>query len=305
MNDIKPRLEQYITQLRGILQNLENFKNQFDPNQKLGEEIISKGIGMLVEELSESSTVGKFGRKWANNKMKMEKKQQQKQSIANQEFNFHSILEQIKNFLNAVSIEKANLKPIGNSNLLLKKFASVENYSKLETKVRRSIAILNQINAEPLIYNTKIQQVREQQKVKIQAEYYQVLKNLEQELRKLIQTKLSKISKHWWNQNVPDDVQENAERRKKQNERPWSWLMRGEYLVDYIDFTDYAKIITRRDNWNQVFKEIFHNKEELSAKLKELEPIRNAIMHSRNLTAKQKQRLQLYSDDILDIIKNM
>ena len=59
-----------------------------------------------------------------------------------------------------------------------------------------------------------------------------------------------------------------------------------------IDFTDYAKIITRRDNWNNVFKDVFHNREELLSKLKELEPIRNAIMHSRNLNSKQIQRLQ-------------
>ena len=75
MEEIKQRLEQYVLQLNNILQNLENFKDYSDPNQELGEEAISEGIGILAEALSESSTVGKFGKKWFSNKLKVERKQ--------------------------------------------------------------------------------------------------------------------------------------------------------------------------------------------------------------------------------------
>lgn len=56
MNDIPLRLDQYILQLKTIQKNLENIKNPSDPNQKLGEDLVSKGIGMIAEELFESES---------------------------------------------------------------------------------------------------------------------------------------------------------------------------------------------------------------------------------------------------------
>lgn len=303
MNDIKGRLDSYIYQLRNLLQNLENLKNYSDPREELGEKIVSEGIGILAKELFESSTVGRFGRQWADKRIKQEKKLQQKQILSNQENSFYSLLNQIKEFLRNVSFEKNNLSSKGNSGLLLKKFAPIENYSKLETKIRKTIAILTQIGEEDLIYNSEISQYLEKQKSKKQENDYLTLKKLEQAFREFIQRKLSTLSKNWWNERVPEDVRKNAEQRKKKNESPWSWVAGGSPLIDYIDFTDYAKIITRRDNWNNVFRDIFHNREELLSKLKELEPIRNTIMHSRNLNSKQIQRLQLYSDDLSNTMK--
>jgi len=54
-------------------------------------------------------------------------------------------------------------------------------------------------------------------------------------------------------------------------------------LIFYVDFSDYSKIILRRDDWDQVFAPIFKEKEVISAKLRELEPVRNALAHFRKL----------------------
>jgi hypothetical protein len=54
----------------------------------------------------------------------------------------------------------------------------------------------------------------------------------------------------------------------------------------YVDFADYLKIITRADNWKEIFRDIFFEQELISAKFKELNPIRNKIAHSRDLTSK-------------------
>lgn len=304
MSDIKGRLDSYVYQLRNLLQNLENLKSYSDPREEMGEKIVSEGIGILAKELFESATVGRFGKQWADKRIKQQKKLQQKQILSNQENSFYSLLTQIKEFLRNVSVEKDNLSPRGNSGLFLKKFASIENYSKLETKIRKTIAILTQIGEENLIYNSEIPQYLEKEKSKKQEDNYQILKKLEQTFREFIQSKLTTISKNWWNERVSEDVRINAEQRKKKNESPWNWVVGGSPLIDYIDFTDYAKIITRRDNWNDAFRDVFHNREELLSKLKELEPIRNAIMHSRNLNSKQIQRLQLYSDDLSSAMKN-
>ena len=141
MNDIPLRLDQYILQLKTIQKNLENIKNPSDPNQKLGEDLVSKGIGMIAEELFESETAGKLGQKWVSNKFRMEFEQKNNQFLTNQEYYFHSVLEQIRGFLATISIEKPTLKQAENSNSLLKKFASIDGYTKLETKIKKTYEV--------------------------------------------------------------------------------------------------------------------------------------------------------------------
>jgi hypothetical protein len=54
--------------------------------------------------------------------------------------------------------------------------------------------------------------------------------------------------------------------------------------VEYLDFPDYAPIITRNDNWDEVFKDYFLRQESVKESFVRLAPIRNAAMHSRPLT---------------------
>ena len=69
-----------------------------------------------------------------------------------------------------------------------------------------------------------------------------------------------------------------------------------------MEFIDYAEIITGEDNWNAVFKEVFSDKDAIIVKFRELKPIRNAISHSRDLRPRQILKLQLYSDDLINVI---
>jgi len=300
--NIENRINYYISQLRALLQNFESFKNNSDPNQELGEKLVREGIGLLAEELFDSVKAGEVGKKWASGRIKQDKQLQQKQFLTNQESVFYSILDQVRDFLKQVSIKKTGLTSKGNSSQILKKFAAIENYVKFETKIRKTIAISAQLKEEDLIFSSEIPQISAQEKSQSQKESYELLKELEQKLRHVIENEISKISSDWWKQRIPNDVRENALQRKKKNDSPWNWVSGGSPLIDYVDFTDYAKIISRRDNWNDVFRNIFGNKEELVSKLKELEPIRNTIMHSRNLNKKQIKRLHLYASDFIDRI---
>lgn len=293
----------YVIQLGSILTGLQNFNKGVDPTKDLENKILVEGISAIATSAFNSSKAGRVSRKLLTDNLKTQKKQQYQKFVSGQEFYFSNILTQIRNYLNTVSIIRKNLTASGNSNILLKKLASIETYSDLDKKVKRVIVVLNQIKEEQLIYNSDIKKLEEQKDNEKKTGQYDVLKQLEENLRKIIKEKLSNISSNWWKERIPQDVRENAEQRKAKNESPWSWLKQGE-LIDYVDFTDYAKIITKRDNWNEIFAKIFHNKETLEAKLKELEPIRNSIMHSRNLTSKQNKRLHLYSDDIIGMIKN-
>ena len=131
---------------------------------------------------------------------------------------------------------------------------------------------------------------------------YLLLKNLEENIRQLIEEELSKNNPHWWKQRIPGDVKETAEERKQKDEKRKIWDYDEQPLISYIDFTDYEKIITKNDNWNDVFQDIFHDKTAISAKLKVIEPIRNTISHTRNLDPHEIKQLKFYSEEILKSI---
>jgi len=84
----------------------------------------------------------------------------------------------------------------------------------------------------------------------------------------------------------------------------WPWSEGGQAdLLGYLDFSDYLKIVSRKDNWRDVFLSTFKDEEILRAKLRELEAIRNDIAHVRTLTATQRTKLSLYSGELLGAIR--
>ena len=63
-------------------------------------------------------------------------------------------------------------------------------------------------------------------------------------------------------------------------------------LIAYADFTDYERVICKRDNWREVFEAIFGRPESLRESLQRLYPIRLDTMHARLIT--QDDELLLY-----------
>ncbi len=132
----------------------------------------------------------------------------------------------------------------------------------------------------------------------------QIVRKLEEALRTHLVTRLCAVTPRWWSERIPEDVRQLAEERKVHRESPWPWLEGGgEELVSYIDFPDYSKIITRRDNWRDAFEQTFGDSEILRTKLRELEPIRNDLAHSREITEHQRAKLRLYADELLACIR--
>jgi ATP-dependent Lon protease len=118
---------------------------------------------------------------------------------------------------------------------------------------------------------------------------------LESVLRSCIRTSLERLSDNWWVERIPPDVRQNAEQSRERDE------MKHE-LLEYVNFPDYLKIITRRDNWRDAFVKIFNDENIVTAALKELEPIRNAVRHSRKLTKEQEEKLNVFAKDITRMI---
>lgn len=298
LSEIELVLENFIGQGEALLSEYENSKKQL---RSVSTELTRDGLGELAGLLAREVMPGtrRKVRKYSGRILKAQSKAQTEQLRMTLSAKFESWFSNIVAFLSSVSIKTASLKYPGNSELLKKKFNRIYGYVNPETKTRNTISILRTIKNLPLVYNRNIPEVVERKKP-THKEPYEVLKELETGLRECIQRGLEKVSKNWWKERVPKDVQTRAELRKKKNEKQYPWHKeRNLPPVFYVDFADYVKIIIRRDNWGEAFEEVFRDKEIISAKLRELEPIRNAIAHSRELDPTESDKLRLHSEDII------
>jgi RecG-like helicase len=302
--EINKRIQQFIHQGESLAYEVNAFRKQ---GKGVGEELAGDFWSTVAGEVADYITeipgtkglVRKYSKKYLAAQRREKLKSMEKAFLTKSD----SWLESIKNFLKTVSVKRANLTDQGNSHLLINKFDRVYSYAKPETRTRHTISTLRRIMTYPLIYNTEIPQLLQSERQKRLEEPYQILQKLETKLREYIQTKLETVSKNWWKERVPKDVQEKAELRKTKNEKQWPWhTSKALPLIFYVDFTDYVKIITRRDNWRHVFKEIFKDKEAISVKLRGLEPLRNAIAHFRELSRKEVEKLRLLSEEIVSCI---
>lgn len=293
-------LESYIKEGERLLTELESSKMSVkNVGRDVTKDIFSEMAGAFVSEITKTPITGRYAKKYSRKILNAQQKAQF-QTIERDFFARSSVwLDNIKRFLSSVSVRKGNLKYPGNSHLLVRKFDRICGNVKPETRIRNAISILQTIENSPLIYTKNIPQVMEREKPK-REDAYEMLKRLETRLRECMQTRLEKASKNWWNERIPEDVQDRAKFRKERNEKQWPWHAEEDLpLILYVDFTDYIKIIIRRDNWEQVFKRIFQDRDIILAKLRELESIRNAIAHVRELSQSQLQKLKLYSEDIV------
>ena len=221
---------------------------------------------------------------------------------SNQEQRFLAQLSQIQNFLHTISVIESNLRSTGNSSRFLKRLAAVEKYSAVETKIRHTIAILTQIREENIIYNSQIDQYLAEKRINNIEQHRAIITKLEQSFRNVITRKLRELSSDWFDTRVPERIRKKAEKAKRHDNNSDDQYKKEISLIDYVEFIDYAEIITGEDNWNAVFKEVFSDKDAIIVKFRELKPIRNAISHSRDLRPRQILKLQLYSDDLINVI---
>jgi len=85
----------------------------------------------------------------------------------------------------------------------------------------------------------------------------------------------------WWKQRTPAPIlaawREKSEKAKKAGHSIGS-------MIEHADFQDYHQIITRKDNWAEVFCHIFGREEDIREAFNRLAPVRNADMHARIIT---------------------
>ncbi len=135
-----------------------------------------------------------------------------------------------------------------------------------------------------------------------QLEAYCGLFRIEVFLRELVIDELSRLGPQWRRQCIPPDVRESM-RNGIASEK--SAPMQRVRLLDpiyYTDFPDLKKIIVKGDNWETIFRHVFPNKDIIAAKLLELEPIRNAVAHSRSISQDELELVKVAETYMLAIV---
>ena len=118
-------------------------------------------------------------------------------------------------------------------------------------------------------------------------EIYCYLYCIETALRELIIDSLKSVEgPRWYKNRLPGDILQKY-RRGLDYERNVKWTqLIPLHPVYYIDFPDLKKIIERNNNWKDVFKHIFSQKDIVGSTFSELDFIRNKIAHNRKATYK-------------------
>lgn len=134
---------------------------------------------------------------------------------------------------------------------------------------------------------------------------HQTMFELEVNLRTFVSGELLKISDNWMKERIPDpNMLSRWKERMTGAKKQRAWLEDEENeLIQFSDFYDLLTLIVNRGNWKKCFENIFGKQSIIESKMYELIPIRNKLAHNRSLTGEEKMMLELYSAQILRIIK--
>lgn len=123
------------------------------------------------------------------------------------------------------------------------------------------------------------------------AQAYEQLLRFERHLRAFLDRVMrAAFGEDWPRRRVPKDVLESwvvkREKAVKAGENPRP-------LIAYADFSDYEKIISRKDNWREVFAVVFIRPESIRESLQRLYPVRHCTMHARPVTQEDELLMQV------------
>ena len=108
------------------------------------------------------------------------------------------------------------------------------------------------------------------------------LTRLEIRVRKFIDRCMTaEFGPDWPRRRLPQGMHGSWSEKKKRAETGASGAWP---LIAYADFTDYERVICRRDNWSRVFRRFFVRPESVRESFQRLYPVRLAVMYARPIT---------------------
>ncbi len=116
------------------------------------------------------------------------------------------------------------------------------------------------------------------------------LLRFETSLRRFIDARMTAVfGPHWPKHQLPNGVYEQWMTKREAAVKAGR---ESKPLVAYADFSDYERLICKRDNWRQVFSSYFGRRESVRESFQRLHPIRLDTMHARPIG--QDDELLLY-----------
>lgn len=113
-------------------------------------------------------------------------------------------------------------------------------------------------------------------------EAHDSLQRLERMLRKFINARMTQaFGDGWAKHRLPNGLYDQWREKKRKAEETGA---EERALIEYADFTDYAAIICRGDNWRELFGVFFVRQESVRESFQRLHPIRLDVAHSRLIT---------------------
>jgi hypothetical protein len=202
--------------------------------------------------------------------------------------------------LSGISINTPNLVFPGNCAPLLRNVKKAEGFKRLDTRIRHVVTVLEELRTQDLVLNTSLPKQLPVPAKRIEPDPQQLLHKLEDTLRRFIERELSKTGADWWVKRVPLDIRSRAESRRQKQETIWPWHpVASTNVMDYLDFSDYRKIILEPTNWTQVFAGFFRALSFVESRMGELEPIRNDVAHSRAAPEQGLEKLKLFAQELI------
>lgn len=134
------------------------------------------------------------------------------------------------------------------------------------------------------------------------ANAYEQLLRFERHLRAFLDRVMrAAFGDDWPRLRVPRDVFDSwTQRREKaikagESPRP---------LIAYADFSDYEKIISRKDNWREIFAAFFIRPESIRESMQRLYPVRHCTMHARPVTQEDELLMQVEIHRVIRATRN-
>jgi|GEM_PF-6160849 len=113
-------------------------------------------------------------------------------------------------------------------------------------------------------------------------EGFKLVRGVEFEIRTFIMRVLAAhIGPKWMKQRVHPDLRKKWEDKRAEDPRPDD---KKQHPIFYADFMDYVQIIIQADNWRDVFKAYFFREENIRESLTRLHPVRNDVVHGRDVS---------------------
>lgn len=118
--------------------------------------------------------------------------------------------------------------------------------------------------------------------LRIMRETFSTLLQFEMALRAFIDRRMTDhFGQNWHSSGIlHPEILSSWQTKKAQAEKEDASLASAP-LISFADFTDYERVICKRDIWKHVFEPVFKRPENVRESLYRLNPVRKAVMHAR------------------------